>query len=276
MSIKIPEELKGKELITFLVANKAEIIAQKKCLPKMAEAVSFQPPLGIYKDGKCVKAEPAQASEVADKVNVTIVANTTWWCDSHMDVAIPGCYDKSIRERKGNIPHLHDHKHTLEAEIADVLKVYTKDIPLRDLGIKKEGSVQCLLFNSDVKKELNNSYFNKYKQGRVKQHSIGLWYVKLSLAVAPDYGDEGDFEEEIEVWNKYYKNIVNKQVVDDRGFFWAMVEIKVMEVSAVLFGSNELTPTLNTKSTDEQPPEGTTKQPLTTDKKSVDFAALLT
>jgi hypothetical protein len=48
----------------------------------------------------------------------------------------------------------------------------------------------------------------------------------------------------MDFWNKYYKDIINKEFVDEYGFFWVVNEIKLLEVSAVLFGANELTPTL--------------------------------
>lgn len=256
MKVTIPDNLQGKELIDFLITNKAAIIAQKKCLPKMAEAISFAPSAEFYKEGAVVKAAtPEEAQEAdADMVKVKLVGNACYWCDSHMDVAIPGCYDKSVKERKGMMVHLHDHVHSIEAEVGDVKKVYTENINLNELGLKKAGATECLVFESEVQKSYNPKVFSKYKAGRVKQHSIGLWYIKLELAV-----NDEDYPKEKEIWDKHINNIINKKYVEDKGFFWAMVEIKVMEVSAVLFGANELTPTLNVKSdTEEAEPVETT------------------
>jgi hypothetical protein len=42
-------------------------------------------------------------------------------------------------------------------------------------------------------------------------------------------------------WNKYYQFVINKPTVDSVGYFWAVTEIKLYEVSFVLWGSNELT-----------------------------------
>jgi hypothetical protein len=38
--------------------------------------------------------------------------------------------------------------------------------------------------------------------------------------------------------------IANGEVADKKGFFWAVKEAKLIEISAVISGSNELTPTL--------------------------------
>lgn len=272
MKITIPDDLKGKELIDFLVTNKSAIIAQKKCLPKMAEAISFAPSAEFYKSGTVVKAAASEDETDADMVKVKFVGNAAWWCDSHMDVAIAGCYDKTVKERKGMMVHLHDHVHSIEAEVGDIKKVYTEDISLKELGLKKEGTTQCLVFDSEVLKEYNPKVFKKYKAGRVKQHSIGLWYIKLELAVNDD-----DYEKEKEIWDKYIDKIINKKHVQDKGYFWAMVEIKVMEVSAVLFGSNELTPTLGVKSdTEEEPGNPTQEQPSSNKAKKINFGAFVT
>lgn len=273
MKITIPEDLKGKELIDFLVKNKSAIIAQKKCLPKMAEAISFAPSAEFYKSGVVVKSDSGDEEEDTDMVKATFVGNACWWCDSHMDVAIAGCYDKSIKERKGMIVHLHDHVHSIEAEVGDIKKVYTEDISLKELGLKKDGVTECLVFESEVQRDYNKKVFNKYKAKKVNQHSIGLWYIKLELAV-----NDKDYEKEKEIWDKYIGKIINKKYVEEKGYFWAMVEIKVMEVSAVLFGANELTPTLNVKSdTEEEPGNPTQKQPSThKTAKKINFGALVT
>jgi hypothetical protein len=97
--------------------------------------------------------------------------------------------------------------------------------------------------------------------GKVNQHSIGLQYVKLSLAI-----NDEDYKEEFEVWNKYNEQIINKDKAEANGFFWAVQEIKLIENSAVLFGSNEITPTLdnnlkNEPSVDTQK-EQPTEQPV--------------
>jgi len=105
----------------------------------------------------------------------------------------------------------------------------------------------------------NEKIYNQYKLEKINQHSIGLQYVKISLCI-----NDEDSEKEYDFWNKYYPQVINKEVVDQRGYFWVVTEIKLLENSCVLFGSNELTPTLDVKAdTGTQPLQSTDKdQPL--------------
>ena len=57
-----------------------------------------------------------------------------------------------------------------------------------------------------------------------------------------------------------YDSIINKEKIDKSGYFWYVTEIKLFEISAVLFGSNELTPTVATQKEVEQPSEDTIQQ----------------
>ncbi len=83
--------------------------------------------------------------------------------------------------------------------------------------------------------------FEQYSKGYVTQHSVGMRYVKIVMCVNSDkeyYGAEK------EAWDKYYPLIANKDVADKYGYFWAVKEAKIIEGSAVLCGSNPVTPTL--------------------------------
>jgi hypothetical protein len=256
--IIIAEELTGKELYHFLIEHKAELIAQKKSLIKNTEPMSYDPVLFQVKGAEVVKAASSEIAADATSVRVKVVANAAMWCDSAMDVLLPDCWKKTIKERKGMIPHLHDHIHTIEAEVGDVASIYSEDISLRELGLRVDGSTQCLIFETDIKKAYNEKVFNKYAAGKVKQHSIGLQYGKIELAI-----NDKESEKEFDFWNKYIDKVINREFVESRGFFWVVPEIKLLENSAVLFGANQLTPTLDVKvDTQDQPPLRTGTEPL--------------
>ena len=105
--IEISEELKGKELFKFLAENKNALIAQKKSMLKYADTVIHS--------ATPIKRESVKAAGTDTPVvcSVKVVANTAWYCDSQMDVLVPDNAKKSISERKGMIPHLHDHIHQI-------------------------------------------------------------------------------------------------------------------------------------------------------------------
>lgn len=226
------------ELITAKRANKDELLATKKAATKFTDSLVSQPFVSEADFEKKSVANP----EDSNTLDVTVVANTTNFMDSHSDVILTGAYDESIATRGNSIPHIADHKHEATSHVGDVQKVYTKNIPLRSFGLEQEGETQALLFDTTIRKDYNENIFNFYKSGKINQHSIGLTYGDIQLAINSQHEDD---KAEYEVWQKYYPSIINKDLADKKGYFWAVPKVDVRENSAVLFGSNPLTPTLN-------------------------------
>ncbi len=262
--IIIPTNLKGKELYKFLVENKSALIKQKKSVMKRTDPVCYST-MFINAAGQLETKGVGDDNKVVDTgiTRVKVAMNTALFCDSQMDVLLPDSAKKSMKERKGMIPHIHDHKWEVEAELGDVQNIYYQDLPIKDLGYNKSGTAQALIFETDIRKDYNEKLYTRYKAGKIKQHSIGLFYVTLELAI-----NDPEYEKEIDFWNKYYDQVINKEVIDESGYFWVVSEYKLMEGSAVLFGSNILTPTLeidgeSTKSTEQEPTTVTSEQPHT-------------
>ena len=103
----------------------------------------------------------------------------------------------------------------------------------------------------------NEFMFNQYAKGYVKNHSVGMRYVKLELAINSE--SKWDVEEK-EIWDKYIDDIANKEVAEERGYFWAVTEAKIIEGSAVPIGSNTITPTLEVEAKNNEPSKDTHKQ----------------
>jgi hypothetical protein len=153
-----------------------------------------------------------------------------------------GVFTKSIKERQNKIFHLHDHKFELTAKVGEPKNIYEKEMLWSDFGVDKAGSTTALLMDSEILKDYNNKIFNSYKNGQIDQHSVGMQYVKIDLAV-----NDEDYEEEYKVWQDNIENIGNKELAEEKGYFWLVREAKLIEISAVLLGSNTLTPTLENK-----------------------------
>lgn len=263
--IVIDENLKGKELYKFLVENKTALIAQKKAFPKKTDNIGGLPSFYQAKGPEAVKTSIGEIPEDANVLSTEIVANAAMWFDSQRDVLLTDCWKKTIKDGNGRL-HLKDHTHEMDAEVGDVTNIYAKNLSLTELGLNKSGTTQCLVYASDVRKEYDPKTFSKYKRGRVKQHSIGLQYVKIDLAI-----NDPDSEKEYTLWNKYIDQIINKEEAEEIGFFWAVSEIKLIEVSAVIAGANRLTPTLwvgaktsegePDEDTHDEPPQGTQGEP---------------
>jgi hypothetical protein len=258
MKTIVPENLKGKELFKFLVENKGLLIATKKAAVKTSDPVHYD--TAIITPTKTVASKALQVEEVAGRntVDVKVVANTAWFCDSQMDVLTDKAYEKTVKEKGTLIPHIADHIHKSTSHVADVKAVYTQLISLKDLGLDMAGSTTALIFESTVREDYNADTFKFYKNGKINQHSIGLLYVSIGLCI-----NDKDYLPEYEMWNKYYPQVINKEVVDERGYFWIVPEIKLLENSCVLFGANSLTPTLDVKTdTSSEPSDlGTQEEP---------------
>lgn len=254
----IPDDLKGKELFKFLKNNKSILIAQKKYDVKRGDPFTLSNYI-VNNKGE-VKKDNSPILEDISTLNTSLVINTTNWLDSHSDVHFPGIWKKSLNENK-DVYLLQEHSMTFKGIISDEVQPFTKTMTWKSLGLDIPGETQALIFNANISKSRNEFMFNEYKLGRVKNHSVGMRYVKIDMAI----NDDGKwYVEEKEVWNKYIELIANKDDAEEQGYFWAVTEAKVVEGSAVPVGSNIMTPTLdnNRKSgTVNQPLLGTVSQP---------------
>lgn len=227
-----------KELFKYLVDNKDDIINLKKAAKKFADIVDLT---AFDFEQTATKGKyPYENNKEAGILKRTIVANTYNWLDSHGDVHLSGLFSKSISERANKIPHLHDHKFELEARVGKPTSFSEKQISWRELGVGKTGMTEALFMESEIRKSYNEKVYNDYLNDEIDQHSVAMSYVKVSLAV----NDPDEYPNEYKVWSDVIKLLGNRKEAEAQGYFWAVSEAKLVEVSAVLLGSNELTPTM--------------------------------
>jgi len=219
--------------IKDIVAKKQELINLKK-----AEIKTVKGGITTLKDCSIIKTD----SDNEKAIKRTIVGNTYMWMDSHDDVHAKNVFTKSIKERQKSIFHLHDHKFEITAKVGEPINVYEKELSWSEFGVNKVGNTTALLMDSEILKDYNSQIFNEYKAGRITQHSVGMQYVKIDLAV-----NDEEYEEEFKVWQDNIDSLGNKELAEEKGFFWFVREAKLIEISAVLLGSNGLTPTLENK-----------------------------
>jgi len=227
-----------KDLFNYLAKNKTKILNMKK------SAIKYSDSVGNFSTIK-KKDEVSKGHENSTSTDLvkTIVANTYNWMDSHDDVHLKGTFTKSISERANKVFHLHDHKYQIDAIVGEPLKIYEQDIAWKSLGVEKLGTTQSLMMESKIIKDNKPNIFNAYKNGKINQHSVGMKYVLIDLAI----NDETK-KEEFKLYNDNIDKIANKERAEEQGFFYLVKEAKLIEISAVLMGSNELTPTLEDKS----------------------------
>ncbi len=253
MRIKIPEFANKELLFDYLVKNKKELIAEK-CRMDIESEVVKAATVFLHSGEDSNKSE---AGGNPDEVQVKVVMNTTNYRDGHGDVHLPGLWAKTLQE--GKPIHLQEHKATFANVIDPSPNAYTQTKTWKELGFNFSGTTQALIFESTVSKEQNAEMFRAYKNKVVKNHSVGMRYVKLELAVN---SDKSEYKAEKAVWDANINFIANRDETEKEGFFWAIKEAKLKEGSAVLFGSNPTTPTLETKtSTEDEPDKSTQQQP---------------
>ncbi|MFA5300074.1 MAG: hypothetical protein WC389_17955 [Lutibacter sp.] len=232
-----------KELYEFLVTNKDKLIAQKKAVKKEVDCAVIVPATIVYdKKTLAKKAEGAIIDPVnLNSLQVICVINTTNFMDSHNDVHLPGLWNKSLMENK-MIMHLQEHDMEFEKIISDGndLKAYTKRFNWAELGYPYAGTTEALVFDSNILRKRNEYMLNQYANGWVRNHSVGMYYMKMDFAINDDA-----YPNEFEAWNKYYPMIANQDKADEVGYFCYVLEAKCIEGSAVPLGSNVCTPTLD-------------------------------
>lgn len=245
--IEIPYYADKKELFKFLKTNKDRLEAQKKFTMKTGDGIPFN---NIIYDGKNKAVNKANTPilMLPDEYKVQPVINTTNFVDSHMDGHLPGIWDKSLKENR-MIMHLQEHNRGFAYIISDGddLKAYVKDITWKELGFDYKGTTQALLFDSVLKragqKPRNEYMTEQYAKAYVRNHSVGMQYIKMVLCI--NQPDDEYYGAEFEAWEKYAPQMVNQEYLNEKGFFWAIKEAKVIEGSAVPIGSNIATPTLD-------------------------------
>jgi hypothetical protein len=235
----IPTYENKADLFKWLKENKTFLLQAKKAQIKEADAVLFA---HVGETPEAVNKAEAQAQPDPTKLQVKAVINTTNLMDSHDDVHIKGIWNKSLNEKKSYYL-LQEHQMKFDKVISDEVKASAVEISWSELGQSYEGKTQALVFDANLEQKVNPFMFEQYQNGRVKNHSVGMQYVKIQLAVN---SEDKYFKDEKEAWDKYVGEIVNRELAEDKGYFWVVTEAKIIEGSAVLVGSNRVTPTLNT------------------------------
>lgn len=188
---------------------------------------------------------------VSDIIEVKAIINTTNVIDSHMDLHLKDIWNKTIKDNPFN-PVLKQHENKFESVIANKAKNINQKMNFKDIGVDIDFDMvaNCNVFTVDKAKQ--PLMFDKYANGEVEQHSVGMLYVDLDIA----FYDESS-QKEMDFFDDMCSQCINPEVAKEAGYVWAIREAKKREGSAVVFASNPLTPTLYVKN--YQPPISTDK-----------------
>lgn len=222
---------------------KQEIIAAKKATIKLSDPVFTLIPIAKHDEPFSLPTTKAFGvpKEVAYGDFVYPIINTINYLDSHKDVHLWGIWDKSAKEQNGKVYYIINHELELGKVISypNNVEIMIKEMTWKDLGSNYEGKTQALVFKAKLTERSNKDAYDAIKAGDEIQNSVRMQYVRLELAIN---SKEDYYKDELAAWTKYSPLVVNKEALED-GYFWAVHEAKIyMEGSAVLFGSNCITP----------------------------------
>lgn len=238
------------DLFRYLVEEKDLIFAAKKAVDKRAEGglsmiIPVEEPIVGFAN-KAIKPLYENDKE-AGILKRTVVANSYWWLDSHSDVHLgrredseKAVFTESIKNRASKIFPIDQHNWSLDGRMGKTLALYEAPISWRALGVGRTGMTEALFADAEISREKNERRYKDYLNDEIDQHSVGMRYMDMQLAV----NDEKNYPKEHAVFQKYISKIGNRQVVEKQGFFFAIAEAMLKEYSAVIGGSNELTPTM--------------------------------
>lgn len=221
-----------------LRANKDLLIAQKKSESKIK---AFE--LNIFDKSEGVKQE-FKSSDFDLGKSIPCVLNSCMVMDSHDDVSLMNSWKKTANDQNGKIMHTSDH--TISA---DKIVAYPRDVELhllktsfKSIGIDSNLETELLIFNSKLTSLTNKNILNAYKEGIPLEHSVRLRYINVKMALNSDHEDD---KEEKAIYDKYIDSILNKDEVNEQGYFYAIYEQALtQEGSTVVNGSNSKTPIL--------------------------------
>lgn len=263
---RIPD-LDRKDLFAYLRKHCKGLIAQKKAFSIKSDDLEFG--YSIITEHKTFSQKAAGENTESVKegeLKVEVYANVAGWCDSYRDVMIKDNWNKSIADIGASgqklFYHLKNHGYKTDDVVGKDASLFTKNInPSEVFNFKTDvKTAQALMMRSTVVKEYDPKVYMLYRDGQIKQHSIGLQYVKLYLCMDSDEPEDAEYKEN---WDKYYSQVLNKELVEKDGYFWAVTEAKILETSTVLYGANELTPVDSMdNNTKDEPPAGTQPAPL--------------
>lgn len=233
---QIPTFANKAEHFDWLIANKALLVAEKKAENKEADAIVYTPEVAVKDENGTEKTVLNEDGLEINKIVAKLVINTTNVMDSHSDVHMKGIWKKSLSEQS-QFYLCQEHSLTFAGIITDKVKAYTKAINWSALKAPFEGTTEALMFDAEIDESRNEFMFTQYANRWVKNHSVGMRYVKIFLCI-----NDNRYSEEYANWEKYIPEVANRADAEAQGYFWAVTEAKIIEGSAVVRGSNPWTP----------------------------------
>lgn len=233
-------EFETKEaLFAELKANKQFLIDSKKA------AIKFTDPIALHiKNTEQTEKAEGDSEVIGIGSTVYPVINSCWFLDSHGDVHADGIWNTSAKDQQGKIYYVINHDLEIGKVVAypDDVELIVKTVQWREIGYDMDGETQILMYGVKLTEASNKDALSAIVSKKPIQNSVRMRYIAMLLCIN-DNGD--DYKQEKANFDKYINRIANKQDALEQGYFWLITEAAIhKEGSAVLFGSNSVTPIL--------------------------------
>lgn len=178
------------------------------------------------------------------KRTVEVVMNTLNFLDSDMDMLLPDCAKRSLKERGPDSNAVAKIKYCKDHNLNESIGKFTE---LSQKEITYKGQKLLVLSGSVYLPETTkgNDQLIDYQSGVIDNHSIGFQYENIFAVEKEAHGNST-------AWDKYTSEMINPEIIGDAGYFFCVKEINWFEGSSVAFGANSLTPYLGVKSLEDK------------------------
>ena len=228
------ESTNKKDFYKYLIDNKDYIIAEKKQTIKHSELINIA---FLQSDNVANKAIDFELKkDTPTTLYRRVIANSTLIRDSHKDVHKNGWAAKTLKENK-RIALRNQHRGGLENILIRPIMPYTIDTTWQAIGFKEFGNTQILVIDLEINKNTVPDYiWDGFLNYTIDAFSVGMQYVDIKMAI-----NDSDYKEEFAIYNQYINEIVNKDEVNEDGYFYLVSEAKLFEISPVDDASNNRT-----------------------------------
>lgn len=227
------------EMLKYIKDNKSTILAQKKAEIKKKVNTSVVGFMDM--SDNTIKAIP----NMNDDYIYPVISNTNY-LDSHNDVHMNGSMNKTSKEQTNKVYYVADHELKVDSVIAEPkdVEIMLKTLKWSDLGRNYSGDTEAMIFKIRKDNIIHDKFKRMVDKGTPLQNSIRMQYIKVDMALN---SDDPDFREEKAIYEEVKNVVANKEALENNDYIiFAVRELKIhLEGSAVLFGSNGITPIQN-------------------------------
>ena len=129
--------------LDFIKAHKSDILKAKRAIIKRSDS--------IYSRPKPAHGAGATKAEQMSEGEYRIIGNSIGFLDSHMDVSMPGSFNKSVQERGNRIPILINHDYSPKSIFAANKGVAVEMVNITELGYDSAGMTEAVVARIEPK-----------------------------------------------------------------------------------------------------------------------------